>query len=100
MGKPAKGIKPEKTELRNLYIKELKSIRDIADILGCSKDMVYRALKYDIQRRKYVEKMSQLKDFNLSYIKKEIMIKRFNRVASELAVHNTTLRRYIEKNKT
>lgn len=97
MGKPAKG---KKTELRKLYIKESRSVRDIAGILGCSKDMVYRALKeFDIQRRKHVEKRSQLKDYELSDLKRKIRLEGYNKVASELGVHNTTLRRLIEKGK-
>ena len=98
MGKPATGTKPKKEELIKLYKRESWSVRDIADILSCSKDMVYRALKgYDIQLRKHVEKRSQLKDYSLSFLKKEIRVKGFNQVASELGVHNTTLRRYMEK---
>ena len=101
MAKPARGKKPGKIELRKLYIKESRSIRDIADIFGCSKDMVYRALReYEIQRRKHVEKRSQLKDYDLAYLKREIKLKGYNQVASELGVYNTTLRRYIEKTKT
>ena len=100
MGKPATGTKPGKTELRKLYMKESRSVRDIAVILECSKDMVYRALKeYGIQRRKHVEKRSRLKEYNLSFLKKEIRHKGFNQVACELGVHNTTLRRHIEREK-
>jgi len=52
-GEPAAGKKPEKTELKKLYIKESRSIREAAEILGCTKDMVYRALKeYIIGSRK------------------------------------------------
>ena len=99
-GKPTEGIKPNKSDLKKLYIKESRSIRDIAEILGCSKDMVFRALKeYGIQRRKQVEKRSRLNDYNLSFLKKEIRLKGFNQVARELGVHNTTLRRHIEKKK-
>lgn len=97
-GKPAKGTKPGKPELKKLYIKESRSVRNIADILGCSKDKVYRALKeYGINRRKHVEKRSQLKEYNLSFLKKEIRLKGVNQVAHELGVHNTTLRRYLAK---
>ena len=44
-GKPPIGKKPSKAELKKLYIKESKSIREVAEILGCTKDMIYRALK-------------------------------------------------------
>ena len=100
-GKPALGEKPSKTELKKLYLKESRSVRDIAGILGSSKDMVYRALKeYGIRRRKHIEKRSQLQEYNLSFLKREIRLKGFNHVARDLGVHNTTLRRYIEKMKT
>ena len=70
----------------------------MAEVLGCSKDMVYRTMKeYNIQRRKHVEKRSQLKNFDLAYLKKEIKLKGFNQVALELGIHNTTLRRFMKK---
>ncbi len=40
-GKLAKGRNPTKVELEKFYIEESKSIREIAELLGCSKDMVY-----------------------------------------------------------
>jgi predicted transcriptional regulator len=90
--------KLNKKDLKRFYIKERRSIRDIANILGCSKDMVYQSLKkYEIQRRSHVEKRSKLQEYDLSFLKKEIRKKGFNEVAYELGVHNTTLRRYIKK---
>jgi len=78
-GKPAMGNKPSKSELEKLYIKESKSIREIAEILGCTKDMIYRALKdYGIQTREHVKK-SILWDYNLELL--EIGIKRMNHIA-------------------
>ena len=100
-GKPALGEKPSKTELKKLYIKESRSVRDIAGILGCSKDMVYRALKeYGIQRRKQFEKRSALKDYDLLQLLKEIKTKGYKQVAQGLGVHNTTLRRFIKNEKS
>lgn len=100
-GKPPIGNKPSKTELKRFYVEEGRSIRDVAEIIACSKDMVYRALKeYSIPLRKNVEKRSKLQEYSLTFLKKEIRIKGFNQVASELGVHNTTLRRYIEKRKS
>lgn len=97
-GKPSIGEKPRKSELKKLYVKESRSVRNIAGILDCSKDMIYRTLKeYGIQRRKHVEKRSKLQEYNLTFLRKEIRLKGFNQVASELGVHHTTLRRYIEK---
>lgn len=100
MSKPARGKKPKKTDLKRLYINEKRSIRNIAALIGCSKDMVYRALnEYKIQIRDHTEKRSQLHDYDLPTLKKEIKIKGFNQVATELGVYNMTLRRYIEKTK-
>jgi len=100
-GKLSIGAKPSKSKLKRLYEEESRSIREIAELMGCSKDMVYRALKdYGIKRRDHREKRSQLQEYNFSFLKKEIRLKGFNRVASELGVHNTTLRRYIEKEKS
>ena len=51
-GKSAISRKPEKSELKKLFIKGSWSVRDIASIIGCSKDMVFRALKeYGIEAR-------------------------------------------------
>jgi hypothetical protein len=44
-GKPPLGSKPIKIVLQRLYVKEARSIREVADLLGCTKDMVARALK-------------------------------------------------------
>lgn len=99
-GRPAIGKRPDKKDIEKLYVKESRSVREIADILGCSKDMVYRALKeYGIQRRTHVEKRSKLKDYELSFLKREIRLKGYNQLARELGVHNTTLRRFMEKEK-
>jgi len=90
--------KPSKSELFKLYNNESMSIRETAETLGCSKDMVYRALnEYGIERRDHRMKKSQLRDYDLSFLKREIKNKGYNRVASELGVHNTTLRRYVKK---
>jgi len=71
-GKPAVGKKPGKAELKRLYIKESKSIRKVAEVLGCSKDMIYRSLEeYGIERRQGF-KRSMLKDYKPSYLRKEV----------------------------
>ncbi len=101
MTRPAKGPKPSKVDLKRLYVKESRSVRNIAELLECSKDMVYRALReYRIQRRTHTEKRSQLLDYDLRNLKREIRAKGYNQVATELGVHNTTLRRHVEKMKS
>lgn len=80
-GKPAKGKKPEKKELHRLYVKESKSIREVAEVLCCSKDMVYRALKkYGVERRLRINR-SKLRVYYLAYLKGEIKKKGYKEVA-------------------
>lgn len=100
MSRVGKGVKPDKSQLLKLYVRESRSIRETAIILGCSKDMIYRTLqKYGLERRDYRQKRSQLQDYKLPDLKRAIKLKGFNQVAAELGVHNTTLRRYMEKMK-
>ena len=71
MVKPTKGSKPEKLLLKKLYVKESKSIREIAESLGCTKDMVYRSLQdYGIDTRNN-RRRSRLQDIKLSTLEKE-----------------------------
>lgn len=94
-GKPAKGKKPEKATIKKLYIKESKSIREIAELLGCSKDMAYRALReYEIKRRPD-NKRSKLRNYDKAFLKREIKQKGITRTAKELAVNISTLKKYI-----
>ena len=44
-GRPPAGPAPSKADLVQLYVKEDRSVRDVAAALGCSKDMVHRALR-------------------------------------------------------
>lgn len=94
-GKPAKGKKPEKKELHRLYVKESKSIREVAEILRCSKDIVYRALKeYEIERRPD-NKRSKLRNYDEAFLKMEVKQKGITQTAKELAVNISTLKKYI-----
>ncbi len=94
-GKPAIGKRPEKVELKKLYVKESKSIREIAETLGCSKDMVYRSLgKYGLEVRSKTRR-SQLRVYEIDYLRDEIKNKGYKQVAVELGVGVTTLRDYI-----
>ena len=94
-GRPSLGNKPDKDELKKLYVKELKSIREIAEGLGCSKDMVYRALKeYKIETRPD-HKRSKLRHYNKSCLKKLVEEKGITNTANLLAVNKSTLKKYI-----
>ena len=96
-GKPSLGKKPSKAELKKLYIKESKSIREIAEILGCTKDMIYRALKdYGIQTREHMKK-SILWEYSLELLERTIREKGIRGFARELGVNESTLRYHVKK---
>ncbi len=95
-GKPAIGNMPEKTKLKKLYISESKSIREIAEILSCSKDMVFRSLEeYKIERRPRYNR-SKLRIYYLAYLKREIKKKGYGEFSRELGVDVSTLRKHIK----
>lgn len=51
-GRPLAGPAPSKADLVKLYVKEGRSVRDVAAALGCSKDAVHQGLKqYGIAAR-------------------------------------------------
>jgi len=94
-GRPSISQKPSKAELRRLYVRESKSIREVAEIIGCTKDMVYRSLKvYGIERRAY-NKRSKLRHYDKSLLKKLVKEKGITKAAAELAVNKSTLKKYI-----
>ena len=98
-GKLVIGKRPEKAELKKLYVKESKSIREIAEILGCSKDMIYRSLReYDIEIRSKTRR-SQLRVYEIDYLRNEINSKGYKQVAVELGIGVTTLRDYMRDNR-
>jgi len=95
-GRPAKGKKPKKETLIKLYIDESKTIREVADIMGCSKDMIYRALReYGIERRSKARK-SKLSNYDLKYINETVREKGYRKGAQELGVDKSTLYRYLK----
>ena len=97
-GRASSGLAPTKDQLIKLYVKENRSIRDVAEVLGCSKDMVYRSLKeYEIELRPKIRR-SQLRAYELNYLRREIDSKGYKKVAAELEVGITTLRDYIKAN--
>ena len=88
--------KPEKLLLQKLYVKESKSIRAIAEFLGCTKDMVYRSLKeYEIETRPN-KRRSQLKDIKSSVLEKESKKKGIRGYAREIGVDESTLRHHLK----
>jgi transposase len=98
-GRPAIGKKPDRKELKRLYVREALSIREISDILGCSKDMVSRALKqYRIEARPKV-KRSVLRKHDLKDLEARVKEKRIRGTARDLGIDESTLRHYLKKSK-
>jgi len=96
MIQPAKGSKPGKATMRKLYIRQSKSIREIAEALGCTKDMVYRALQeYGIKTRTN-KRRSQLKALKLSKLERGVGSKGIRGYARELGVDESTLRHHLK----
>lgn len=95
-GKPSLRKKPSKTELEKLYVKEKNSIREVAEVLGCTKDMVYRSLKENKIERRPGFNRSKLRCIKLSDLEKEIKEKGLRRVAREYKVAHSTLSHHIK----
>jgi len=98
-GRPAKGSKPSKKEILDLYVKEAKSIREVAGKLGCTKDMVYRSLKEFRIEIRSGHSRSKLRQYVFSDLEKGIEAKGLRGFAKELGVHENTVRHYIRGRK-
>jgi transposase-like protein len=99
-GRPSKGKKPKKQELISLYEEKGKSVRDIADLMDCSKDMVFRCLKeYQIKPRTNVRR-SSLRQYELAYLEAGIKEKGLRGFARELRIDKSALLRHIRIRKT
>jgi len=94
-GRPAVGPSPSKEELIRLYLKEEKAIREVASDIGCTKDMVYRALKkYGIESRPNT-KRSILRKQSPKILKDKAHHKSLRATARDLGVNPSTLSRYL-----
>lgn len=85
----------EKEILEALYIKQGKTIREIADLLGWKKDKVHWWLqKYDIKRDKRIRK-TKITDLSLEYLEREFDTKSKKQVAKDLGISRATLYNYL-----
>ena len=97
MGRPPSGLSPSKKDLLRLYSREGKSIREVAEALGISKDMVYRALKsYGIERRSHTWG-PKLEKYDLEFLEELVKKEGFRQGAKNLGVDKSTLFRYLKK---
>ena len=98
-GRPPKGVKPDKETLVRLYVDEGKTVREIAEQLGCSKDMVFRCLKeYEIKSRTNARR-SSLRQYDLGFLETGIREKGLRGFARKLKVDNSTLLHHIRTRK-
>lgn len=97
LGRPKISKNPSKVELQRLYIKDGKSIRQIAAILGLHPDTIHYWLKkYEIRIRSRA-KRSKLRKYNHSIIDKGIKEHGIRGYARKLGVHENTLRHYLKR---
>jgi len=95
-GRPPAGPAPTKDQLVKLYVKEERSVRDVAAVLGTTKDAVHRALrKYEISVRSNVSR-SKLRTIPLQDLKAAVREKGLRGTARDLRVDHSTLRHHLK----
>jgi len=95
-GRPPVGPAPSKADLVKLYVKESRSIRDVAAALGCSKDIVQRSLKqYGISARSNASR-SKLRTIRLQDLEAAVREKGISATARETGVDRSTLRHHLK----
>ena len=95
-GRPPTGLTPVKEELVRLYINEEKSVREVAAVLGRSKDMVARALKrYGIEARANASR-SRLRTIPLRDLEAAVRQKGLRGTARDLGVDHSTLQHHLK----
>jgi len=94
-GRPPAGPAPSKADLVKLYVKEGRSVRDVAAVLGCSKDAVHRALKmYGIAARSRARK-SALLEYSIRELQAGIRDKGLRGFAREMGISPGTILHYL-----
>ena len=95
-GRPASGPTPSKTDLVNLYVKESRSVREVATALGCTKDAVHRALaRFGIKTRSNASR-SSLRRIPLQDLKAAIQEKGIRGTSRDIGVDEGTIRHYLK----
>lgn len=96
-GRPPVGPAPSKADLVKLYVKESRSVRDVAAVLGCSKDAVHRALAgYGIKARTPARR-SRLAKLDQGKLFADIAEKGVDATATSWGIPERTLKRYLAR---
>jgi len=98
-GRPPYKIRPLEDDLRRLYEAEGRSVRDIANLLGCSKDIVFRCLReYKITPRTNARR-SFLRQHDIADLEAGVREKGIRGLAKELGIDESTLRHHLKVRK-
>jgi transposase len=96
-GRPPLGPAPSKADLIRLYVKEGRSIRDVAAALGCSKDVVHHGLRaYGIKARPPA-KRSRLRKLDHAALFADLAEKGIDRTAEAWGIPMRTLTEYLAR---
>jgi len=99
-GRPPAGPATSKSDLVKLYVKEGRSVREVAAALGCSKDAVHRGLrKYGIKARAGARRGSALLKYRLADLKTAVRERGIRGYARELGINEGTLRHHLKVRK-
>lgn len=95
-GRPPAGPAPSKEDLVRLYVREGRAVRDVAAVLGTSKDMVHRKLKeYGIKVRPNIPR-SKLRTIADADMKAAIRAKGIRGTARDMGVDEGTIRHQLK----
>jgi hypothetical protein len=98
-GRPPAGPAPSKADLVKLYVKEGRAVRDVAAMLGCSKDAIYRTLrKYGIEVRTSARR-SVLLQYRLTDLTAGVKEEGLRGYARKLRVNPSTLLHHLKVRK-
>ena len=98
-GRPPVGPAPSKTELVKLYVKEERSVRNVAAVLGTTKDAVLRGLrKFGIIARPNASR-SRLRTIPLRDLEAAIRDKGIRGTARELGINEGAIRHHLKVRK-
>jgi len=96
-GRPPAGPAPSKEDLVRLYIEESRSLRDVAAVLGTTKDAVHRALvAYGIKARTPARR-SRLAKLDQGKLFADIAEKGVDATATSWGIPERTLKRYLAR---